>query len=221
MPSTSPALTMSLPDAGSAIDRNASRRASAVGAPVDSVAICLQTFCRRPISTAPRCRPLRGYGAWHPIIQCFRCGRNAPGEATQETSACLRTMVARVRGGRRVAVAPAGAAAVAAAAAGRRRSMGRRARRPRRSVRRTPGRPRRDGTAARLRPAHRQAAGLRPLPAWRRRPRGRFTGGRGLALIALARRRAVVRQRLLPRAARRTRCRAALRRLSRTAPAPA
>src|SRR5579872_1213360 len=51
-------------------------------------------------------RPLRGYGARHAIIQCFRCARNAPGQATQETSACLRTMVARVRGGRRAAVAP-------------------------------------------------------------------------------------------------------------------
>ncbi len=43
-----------------------------------------------------------------------------------------------------------------------------------------------DGPAARPRPAHRQAAGLHPLAARRRPGRaGAFTGGRGLALIAI------------------------------------
>jgi hypothetical protein len=40
---------MSWPDAGSAIERSASRSASTVG----SFVICLQTFCRRSISGPP------------------------------------------------------------------------------------------------------------------------------------------------------------------------
>ena len=108
-----------------------------------------------------------------------------PARPHRNASACPGTMVARARGGRRAA-APAGTAA--AVASGHRRAAADRgaAAAARRTVRRPSGGPGGTGPAARPRRADRQAAGLYPLPRCGGGPRGRFTGGRGLALIGLA-----------------------------------